>query len=173
MVDFNMLGKMGTQIVGAFAQHQVADVQSKMEKSAQAYGNTMRLLSSAQKENNVSQQEANLSDASKRLSASIQRESLKSRSAAEVNAAAAGVSGGSVKAIMTGLRRSNIQAQFARTRNLASNLQHTAAQRRNIQLAAVLGEDVRIIPTPSPATALLGLTATLIDTYDANQPEGT
>ena len=164
--------KMGVQAVGAFTDFALQGIQADMAAAAQAYGNSMRRLSAAQQLNSVSLAEAQLRDKSARLSASLQQQSLKDRGAASVSAAAAGVAGGSVRQALLGLRRSAIGAQDARMRNLNSNLLAQDKQRKNIQLAAILGQDNTVIARPSAASAMLGLGATLIDTYDANQPEG-
>lgn len=167
-----MFMKMGVQAFGAATDFAIGNIQADMEEATQAYGNSMRLLSSAQQQNTVTLAEAQLKDKSKRLSASLQTASLKDKGAARVSAAAAGVAGGSVKQALLGLKRSALGAQDARMRNLNSNLFAQDQQRRNIQLAAVLGQDTSVIARPSAASAMLGLGAALIDTYDANQPEG-
>lgn len=158
--------------VTGFTDYMIQGVQADMQAAQQAHGNAMRSLSSAQQQNSVTLQEAQLQDKAARLGTSLQIASMKDRGSAEVNAAAAGVAGGSVQQALLGLKRSAIQAQDARMRNLSSEMMATQEQRSNIRLAAVMGEDISIIQRPSIGTALLGIGVNVMQTYDDNQPEG-
>jgi hypothetical protein len=167
-----VLLKAGGQAIGAASNFMIASSQAKMQEAAQAFGNSMRMLSAAQQTNSVTLAEAQIQDKSARLSAALQTTALKEQGAATVSAAAAGIKGNSVQQAMIGLRRSAIGAQNARLRNTDAALLAQGEARKNIKLAAILGQDVSIIPQPSVASALLGLGAQLIDTYDENQPKG-
>lgn len=158
--------------VTGFTDYMIQGVQADMQQAQQAHGNAMRSLSSAQQQNSVTLQEAQLQDKAARLGTSLQIASMKDRGSAEVNAAAAGVAGGSVQQALLGLKRSAIQAQDARMRNLSSEMMAAQEQRSNIRLAAVMGEDISIIQRPSIGTALLGIGVDVMQTYDDNQPEG-
>lgn len=158
--------------VTGFTDYMIQGVQADMQAAQQAHGNAMRSLSSAQQQNSVTLQEAQLQDKAARLGTSLQIASMKDRGSAEVNAAAAGVAGGSVQQALLGLKRSAIQAQDARMRNLSSEMMATQEQRSNIRLAAVMGEDISVIQRPSIGTALLGIGVNVMQTYDDNQPEG-
>ncbi len=164
--------RMGVQAFGGVADFMIGGIQASMNEAAQAHSNTMRELASAQATNQVTLAESQIRDKSVRLSAALQQQSLKDQGAAEVSAAAAGVKGGSVDQMMLGLRRSAVQAQDARMRNRDANLLAQDTQRNNIKLASILGEDISVLPQPSVASAMLGLGATLLDTYDENQPKG-
>ena len=158
--------------VTGLADYAIGSVQADMQAAQQAHGNTMRQLSAAQQQNAVTLGEAQLQDKATRLGASLQLASIKDRGAAEVSAAAAGVAGGSVQQALLGLKRSAIQAQNARMRNLDSQLLASDQQRNNINLAAILGEDISVIQRPSIGSALLGIGVGVMETYDENQPEG-
>ena len=158
--------------VTGIADYAIGSVQADMQAAQQAHGNTMRQLSAAQQQNAVTLGEAQLQDKATRLGASLQLASIKDRGAAEVSAAAAGVAGGSVQQALLGLKRSAIQAQNARMRNLDSQLLASDQQRNNINLAAILGEDISVIQRPSIGSALLGIGVGVMETYDENQPEG-
>ena len=132
----------------------------------------MRKISTAQNLNAQTLQGAQLEDKSKRLEMTLQQSSIKDMGVSEVSAAAAGVAGGSVNTALLGLRRSALNAQNSRMRNLDSQLFAVDKQKQNIRLAGILGEDISVIQRPSAASALLGLGSTLIDTYDKNQPDG-
>ena len=159
----------------AFSAHtglKTQQIQADMQESAQAYSNQMRSISAAQQINAVSQEEVAMGDASRRLEATLQQTSMQDKGVAEVNAAAAGVQGGSVDQALLGLRRSSVQAQHSRLRNLHSGLLASGKQKSNINLARILGEDVSIIQRPSTGSAMMGLGASLIDIMDSNNPDG-
>lgn len=159
-------------IGGAVGNYYTAKIQADMQASSQAYQNTMREISAAQQTNAVTQQGIQLEDKASRLEAVLQQNSIKDRGAAEVSAAAAGVAGGSVDQALLGLRRSAIQSQHARMRNLDSALLSNKQEKSNINMKRILGEDISIIQRPSAASAMLGLGVSLVDNWDKNQPEG-
>jgi hypothetical protein len=158
--------------VGGLADSATRSIQADMSAASQAYSNTMRKISTAQNINAVSSQQVALGDKSRRLEATLQQQSMKDRAASEVNAAAAGVAGGSVDQALLGLRRSALNAQNARMRNLNSGLFAADKQKSNIRLAGIMGQDISIIQRPSVASSLLGMGSTLLDQFDNNQPDG-
>jgi hypothetical protein len=159
-------------ISSGISDYMIGGIQADMQEAQQAHNNAMRTLSSAQQQNSMTLQEAQLQDKAARLGESLQIASMKDRGSAEVNAAAAGVAGGSVQMALLGLKRSAIQAQDARMRNLNSEMQAAQEQRNNIKLAGIMGEDISIIQRPSIGTALLGIGVSVMDTYDQNMPKG-
>jgi hypothetical protein len=172
MAGTNVYGKMGIQAIGAISDFGLQKTQHKMQVAAQAHRDVMNQLSSGIQQNAVTVAEIQTQDKAVRLSEAIQTQSMKDKGSAAVSAAAAGVQGGSVNATMLGLRRSALRAQDARIRNRDSALQAQAEDRKNIELSAIMGKDISIIPAPSAASALLGLGASIFDTWDANQPQG-
>jgi len=165
------LGYINTAVSG-LSNYMLGRTQAKMQESAQAHSNAMRRISSAQQQNTVTLQEAAIQDESTRLGVTLQEQSIRDRGAAEVSAAAAGVAGGSVDQAMLGLRRSAIQAQDARMKNMTAQLYATEEQRKNIRISGILGQDVSVIQRPSAASAMLGLGTQLLGQWDANQPKG-
>ena len=166
-----IIGGIATGI-GGLADSATRSIQADMSKASQAYGNTMRKISTAQNLNAVTQNTIAVEDKARRLEGVLQQQSIKDSAAAEVNAAAAGVAGGSVQQTLLGLRRSALNAQNARMRNLVSSQFSADKQKSNIRLAGILGQDISVIQRPSVASSLLGLGATLLDKYDNNQPKG-
>ena len=164
--------KMGMQAFGAFTDYSIQRTQYKMQVASQEHKNVMNQLSSGIQQNAVTIAEIQTQDKAVRLSEAIQTQSMKDKGSAAVSAAAAGVQGGSVRATMLGLRRSALKAQDARIRNRDAALQAQAEGRKNIEMSAIMGRDISVLPAPSAASALLGLGASLVDTWDANQPEG-
>ena len=147
-------------------------IQLDMQQAAQEYGDTMRQLSAAQQTNTLTVQDAQLQDKTARLQGTLQQASIRDMAASEVNAAAAGVAGGSVTQALLGLKRSAMGAQHARMRNLDSEMFAVDQSKKNIRLATIMGEDISVIQRPSTASALLGLGSTLLDKYAKNQVDG-
>ena len=164
--------KMGMQAIGALSDFGIQQTQHRMNVASQEHRNVMNQLSSGIQQNAVTIAEIQTQDSAVRLSEAIQTQSMKDKGSAAVSAAAAGVQGGSVKAAMLGLRRSALQAQDVRIRNRDSALTAQAENRKNIELSAIMGKDISVLPAPSAASALLGLGASLVDTWDSNQPKG-
>ena len=160
------------EVVGGVAATSTRKIQADMNAASQAYGNTMRKISTSQNLNAVTQNTIAVEDKARRLEGVLQQQSIKDSAAAEVNAAAAGVAGGSVQQTLLGLRRSALNAQNARMRNLVSAQFSADKQKSNIRLAGIMGEDISVLQRPSVASSLLGLGATLLDKYDNNQPKG-
>ena len=160
------------EVVGGVAAASTRKIQADMNAASQAYGNTMRKISTSQNLNAVTQNTIAVEDKARRLEGVLQQQSIKDSAAAEVNAAAAGVAGGSVQQTLLGLRRSALNAQNARMRNLVSAQFSADKQKSNIRLAGIMGEDISVLQRPSVASSLLGLGATLLDKYDNNQPKG-
>lgn len=163
--------EMGTQAIGAIAEYSVQKTQHKMQVAAQEHRNVMNQISTSLQYNSVTNAEIQIQDSAVRLSEAIQTQSMKDKGSAAVSAAAAGVKGGSVDAAMLGLRRSALKAQDARIRNRDSALTAQAEGRKNIEMSAIMGKDISVLPAPSAASALLGLGASLLDTWDENQPK--
>ncbi|MDC1500505.1 hypothetical protein N8388_04610 [Octadecabacter sp.] len=192
--NFGMLANMGIGIMGAASEYNtmkaqtainaskndIAQTENRMQKAAQAHRNTMNKMSGALRENSITQKQMQTQDQGVRLSQAIQTQSMQDQGSAAVSAAAAGVAGGSVKATMLGLRRSALNAHDARQRNSDSAIMALEEDRKNVKLATIMGEDISVLPdhvadvlpAPSAASALLGLAAGLVDTYDNYQPKG-
>ena len=192
--NFSMLLGMGAQVLDASskyntakaetaineAKNDVLDTEQRMHQAAQAHRNTMNKLSGAVQQNAITAAQVQTQDTGARLAQAIQKQSMQDQGTAAVSAAAAGVSGGSVRATMLGLRRSALSAHGARQRNSDSAIMALEENRKNINRAVIMGEDISVIPervrdvlpAPSAASSLLGLTAGLIDVYDDNQPKG-
>lgn len=167
-----MYAKMGNKAIGAVSDHLLASTQRKMQADAQEHRNTMSAISASMQRNNVTQAEINTQDNARRLKQQIDLTSMQDKGNAEVSAAASGVAGGSVANTMRGLQRSAMQANYARIRNVDSQMQAHGQNRKNVTLQQIYNKDAQVFQKPSVSTALLGLTTSLVDTYNKNQPQG-
>jgi hypothetical protein len=193
MSNMLMLTQMGLSIAGGVTDAMAIGAQNhamKMDEKSreatrkaaaavQAYRNTMNALDAAQKLNTVSQNEVIIRDGSVALDGDIQAQALRDQGSGEVAAAAAGVKGNSVNLTMRELARSSTVAQKNRLDNLKASYAASATDRKNINLARIMGKDISVIPPISPASRALGIGssilstgAQLIDIWDSHQTPG-
>lgn len=165
-----LAAQVGMSSVSAFAGHQQSKEQYKVEKKWQKYRNTMSMLSAAQTQNAVTTNQTMATIESAAQALEIQKSELVQRGDAKVQAAAAGVSGGSVGSTLNGIARGAAQAQRARKMELENKYLGFTFERRNIAMGAAMNKDVSYIPKPDPLSAMLGFakdaTAVGIDNYD-------
>ncbi len=167
-----MYAQMGMKVVDALSAHGQAKHKVRMEEIMRDYQQTMSDISAAQQLNTMTANEISARDASIRAASALDIQSLQDRAGAEVEAAAAGVAGGSVRNTMRGLTRSRLMAKKAMHDKVQAQKRSFTQDRRNVALARVMNKDVSVIPKPSAASALLGLGASMIDIYDSHQPDG-
>lgn len=172
MVSPVVAAQLGNQALSAGTDFLLSDIQAKMQRDAQKHRNTMSSISAALQMNSITIAEAQALDQSRRVQKQIAIASMQDKGNAEVNAAAAGVSGGSVDSVMRGLERSALNANYARMRSLDSTLKARGQDRKNVTLSKIFNEDTTVFQSPSMGMALLGLGTKLVDTYNQNQPEG-
>ncbi len=167
-----MYAQMGFSVASAFAQGMSAKAGYDMERVQRDYQDKMSAISAAQSRNALTTNEIAARDAAMSASQAIQVQSLVDASATEADAAAAGVTGGSVRSSMRGIMRSRLLAKKALSDKVQANARAFTQDRRNLALSEVMNKDVSVIPRPSVASSLLGLGASIIDIYDSHQPEG-
>ena len=167
-----MYAQMGMQVISALNGIRQQKHEVRMEEISRKYRETMTAISASQQYNTMTDNEIAMRDAAVRTSVALNVQSLQDRGSAEVDAAAAGVKGGSVQATMRGLMRSRLQARQALRMKVAAQAKSASNDRRNLAFSVVMNKDISPLPRVSTSSALLGLGASIIDTYDSNQPEG-
>lgn len=167
-----MYAQMGMSVISGLSAHGTAKHNARMETIMRDYNQTMSDISAAQQLNTMTENEISARDASIRAASALDIQSMKDRANAEVDAAASGVAGGSVRNSLRGLTRSRLMAKKAMHEKVKAQKRSFAQDRRNVALARVMNKDVSVIPKPSTASALLGLGASMIDIYDSHQPDG-
>jgi hypothetical protein len=165
--------QMGMATVNAYSQYDNQKTDQRLAEMSQKYNNTMRAISTAQSQNAMTESEAGVRDAAVRASQSIQLQSLKDKAGVAAGAAAAGVTGGSVRMAMMGMERSKLNAQAALKERMKQQARQNLGSRRNLAMSAAYSTDVSVIPRASIGASLLGLSANMLDIYDRNTPEGT
>lgn len=167
-----MYAEMGMKIVGGLAEMAVNKEQYKMQVATQKYQRKMTALSAAFSTNTLTGNEISLRDAGIRAAGAIQMQARKDQASNEAGAAAAGVTGGSVLASQRGLKRSALSAGRGLSEARKGEDMVSTDARRKLALDVAFQRDTTVLSRPSTAMALLGLGATLIDTYDSHQPKG-
>lgn len=167
-----MYAQMGLTAVNSIANVGVASEQSKLQTALQNYHNTISALQGAQARNIATREEIAVRGAGVREDLELQRQTIIAEGQARVSSAVAGVSGGSVDRVMQGIRNASARAQYGRERRIKQQFQTFGQERRNIALAQALNKDISVIPKPTAASTLVGISTDLLRVYDAHQPEG-
>lgn len=167
-----MYAQMGLSAISTFGNYKIAGIQAGMQETMRKYQNTMSALSAAQSRNTITSNEIAVRDASVRVAEQIQQQALEQEGASTVAAGAAGVGGGSTAAVMRDLKSSAAKANKSRTEQLQAQYRAFGQERRNVNLAEVYNKDVTVIPKPSAASMLLGLSTGLLDIWDSHQTPG-
>lgn len=167
-----MAAQMGMALVDSWSQYQTARIQAGLQSKIQDYRNTMSRLSAARATNAVTINSVRVRDASVQADQIIQRTALQDQARAEVDAAAAGVAGNSVEAVMKDLRASAGRASYAQRRQAHQQQAELLEQKTSIAIAAVTNQDIQVVPKPSVGSLLLGAGTSLLEIYDSHQPAG-
>lgn len=162
------LGLQVAQGIGNYmtekAAYDIERLQQKYRKKIAAVQTAMDL--NAQGENAAALQRSLATDA-----LSVQRASLRDEGSAIAGAAAAGVRGASVDLGLLDLQRRGHEAAYAVEDRMKAERTAAGVERRNIRIGGVLGQPRGSRGGPSAASALLGLGARMLDTYNNNLPE--
>jgi hypothetical protein len=166
---------IGQALVGAgtaLTNHLLAREQTKLQREFQRHKNAVLGLNANLQRDALELKEIDARQADRDLSEQIQMQGMAQKAQAEVSAAAAGVTGGSVEAVMTGLERSAMRAQAARMENTSSLFRQLGQQRRDINVGQILGEDRTVIPGPSVGSLLLSMGTSALQGYGSQKEFG-
>lgn len=165
-----LLAAQAVQAVGTpLTNFLVAGEQQRLAKENQRHRNAVTGISSSLQRNATTLQEIDTREADRRQDQSIQLAALQQTGQATVAAAAAGVAGGSVQSVMRGLKRSALNAQFARIENTENAFQELGQQRTNINVSQIFQTDTTVLPKPSLSALLLSVGTNAYDVYKDNK----
>ena len=171
MPNMLMLGQMGLSLVDGVAGFAQSRIQSDLHSAYQKYRNAISAINATQQQNTITLNSIAVRDASIAEAEDIEIASLRDRGTAEVAAAAAGVKGNSVDLAMRELAGDAARANKNRLDNLNSQFAAFAQERKNVNVARVMNQDISIIPKASVSTALLGVGARMLNVLDSHQPQ--
>lgn len=157
------------QNVGSFL---VASKQRKLQKKWQAYNNKLTRLQNAENQNALTTNAGMAIERSQEQSWAIQKSEYVTTGAVEAAAAASGTTGRSVDLVLGEVRKNAAAAQGRRAEDLKYTLLGIDQQSRQSNLQTAISIDNTTIPSPSPASALLGFTSDLAQSWnDAGRPK--
>lgn len=134
-----MAAQAGISLVQSAATNETAEEQRLLT----TYQNRMRMLSNAANQNTITDNERFAVEESVIESINIQKSALRARGAAEVAAAAAGVTGGSVGQALLDITRDSATAEHNRRFNLYKTFLDVAAQRESSRQGVFNALDLR------------------------------
>ena len=169
-MNYLMGAQMGLSLAGSWGEYQTASIQADLQRKIQDYRNTIMRLSAARVENAVTLNQVRVHDSAVQADQLLQRISIKDQAQAEVQAAAAGVSGASVDMVLRDLRASAGRASYAQRRQAHQQLAELEEKKTSIAIGVITGQDTQVIPRPSVGSLLLGAGTNLLSIYDSHQP---
>lgn len=165
-----LAAQAGMAAISAGQSSAASEAQYKADKKWKKYQNTMLALSAAQTQNAITTNVTQTTLASATQALEIDKAVMNQRGDAVVQAAAAGVGGGSVASSVRAVERSGAQAEYQRQEDLRNAYLGFDYERRNVAMQAKMGENTNYIPKPSSASSLLGFAKDVgtigLDNYD-------
>lgn len=152
--------------------YMLAKQQHKSALENQRHRNAILDINTMMQLNDLELQEIDLRNISRDASKSIQLQTLQQEGVAEVSAAAAGVAGGSVEAVMRGIKRNSMLSQARRIEDTSASYRKLGKQRQNININRILGEDRTVIPGPTVGGLLLSMGTAAAGAYADNTSFG-
>lgn len=166
-----LYASLGLQVAQGVTNYMTDKAAYDIERIQQKYRRKVAAVQTALDLNAQGENAAALQRSLAAAAISVQRASLRDEGSAIANAAAAGVRGASVDLGLIDLKRSGYEAAFAVEERMKSERNAASVERRNIRIGGVLGQERGSRGGPSAASALLGLGARMLDTYNNNLPE--
>lgn len=152
-------------------QYKQAKEDAEAKKAWQAYKNTMTQLSNANNQNILTTNENIAAGASRAQAFAIDRSEYLTSAQAEVAAAADGVGGRSVNAVMFDVERNATMAQSRRKQDLQAQFMQIDNQRKQSDFSAAMQMDYSPIPEPNPATYALNFATDMTKLWNSSKPK--
>ena len=159
---------IGTALTG----YMLAKQQHKSALENQRHRNAILDINTMMQLNDLELQEIDVRNMSRDASKSIQLQRLQQEGVSEVSAAAAGVAGGSVDAVMRGIKRNSMLSQARRIEDTSTSYRKLGKQRQNININRILSEDRTVIPGPTVGGLLLSMGTSVAGAYADNTSFG-
>lgn len=144
------------KLLGGVLNYGAARQEAKAKKAVQAYTNKMVSLSNAMSQNSINVNQIFEQSALIQEGVNIQANQIQAQGSAEVQAAAAGVSGGSVNDTMLTISREAAKAEYNRSELFKQKSLQYDYQRMNINMQAATQRDFSYIAKPSILGSILG-----------------
>ena len=165
----SLMGQGGLQVLGAVGSHMQKEAMAKYQRGIQRYNNKMVNLSNAMNQNAITDNLSTQRSKFARMAVDLEASKLASVASAEVSAAAANMSGNSVKQTIMDIQSHAAGKEFNRKTELNSMLAAGDQQRNNSSMSAKMQQSYNYIPGPSAAESALNLGTSL---YDLKEKDG-
>jgi hypothetical protein len=166
-----MYAEMGLNFVSGLGKFAIGRTQAKVDAAIRKYKETMSALSAANSKNAITLNEISSQDQTTFARLSIQTAEMQERAAFDVEAAAAGVIGRSVDIGRVALEGDAARARTSLERQADQQRMQYGQQRKEIDLQRIYSADITPIQKPSLGATMFGLASSMIDTWDAHNPE--
>ena len=167
-----MLAQMGLAAVSSFTSYRAERSRAKMENMYREYSNVMQGLARARASNMSTLNKVRIRDAGIAEEEAIQLQSLVLQGQANARAGAAGTSGNSTALVMRDILASAARAQYNRSERVKTSWLSENYRRLEGDIQSIQSRNTRVIPKPSPFSAMLGLGTNLLNIWDSHQPPG-
>lgn len=161
----DMVGASGGNALATLGSYIQADKDAKEKRAWQAYNNKMVRLQNAQNQNAINVNERLAIERSSLQEFNIRKSELLTVASVEVAAAASGTVGNSVNRAIFDVQRNAAVASANRQRDLDAQFLAFDQQRVNSAMSAELSLNREVIPSPNPATYLLGFGSDMVGEY--------
>lgn len=167
-----MAAQAGMAVASSAISASAKGEEYKVNKKLMKYENLMTAISAGQSQNAITTNLTLAMEQNAEQGFLIQKNEIMAEGAARVEAAAAGVSGGSVNSTMRQIQRNAAQGQYFRKRQLAGIFLESDAQRQQVATQAALSKRSGSIPRPNYTSDALSLGAKGLDMYNTYKKEG-
>lgn len=162
----------GLSAVKSGVSYLQAKEQAASDRRWQRYNNAMTMIAAGQANNAVTYNENLARERSTQQGVAIRRSEFITSASVEAAAAASGTTGRSVNQVLFDVERAAAEADSNRVNDLENQQEAFQQQRQQIAQQAMTQQDLRTIPSPSLATAMLGFATDVTKQYREEKKRG-
>lgn len=166
-----MYAEMGLNVFAKVGGFMVSREQAKLAAAQRRYEETMAALSAASNKNAITSNEIAAQDQSVFARLSIQSANMQEEADYDVEAAAAGVIGRSIRAGKVQLQADKARAETSLDRQYGAMRREFGQQRTQVDAQRIYGRDVSPLPKANFGEMLFGLATSTVDIWDAHNPK--
>ena len=142
-----------------------AEKEAKAKRQWQEWKNAMTRLADANNQNAITTNERLTEDRVSRQRFNVRRSSYMTAAQAEASAAAENTAGRSVNMVQFDIERNASMQQANLTADMEAQYAQFDNQRLSSAFQAAMNQDYTFIPSPNPATYMLGFSSDIVNSY--------
>ena len=162
---------MGLNLFSKVGGFLVSKEQEKLAKAQRKYNETMAALSAASNKNAINMNQIAMEDQTVFARLSIQSAAMQEQADFDVEAAAAGVMGRSIRMGQQQLAADAARSESSLDRQAQAERRGFGQQRTQVDAQRIWGRDVSPIPKANMGEMLFGLATSTIDIWDEHNPQ--